>query len=215
MSDQINLKEADRKVFTASFDDGLLDIFLAGFVLMFAVAPFLSRYIGDFWSSAIFLPFWGALYLILRWIRVHIVNPRIGTVKFGLNRIKKLTTFTIIMLVLNILFLILGMLAFIIPTDSGWHFILPFGAMVLILFSLAGYLLDLNRLYIYGLMLALAAPVGEWLYQTFKVPHHGYPVSYGFCSLVFLLVGLFKFISIVRENPLPPEDLSILETNNG
>jgi hypothetical protein len=38
--------------------------------------------------------------------------------------------------------------------------------MVLILFSLGGSFLDLKRLYIYDLMLALAAPVGEWLYQT-------------------------------------------------
>ena len=215
MSHETNLKEADRKIFKTSLDDGLLDIFLAGFVLMFAVAPFLSRYLGDFWSSAIFLPFLGALYLLLRWLRVHVVNPRIGTVKYGLVRRKKITAFTIVMLVLNTAFLILGMLAFTIPSDSGWRFILPFGAMVLILFSLAGYFLDLNRLYVYGLMLALAAPVGEWLYQNFGASHHGYPVTYGFSALVILLVGLVKFITLVRNNPLPPEDLSLLETNNG
>jgi len=215
MSDEINLKEADRKIFSTSFDDGLLDIFLASVVLMFALAPFLSKYLGDFWSSFIFLPFWGALYLILRWLRVHVVNPRIGTVKYGPIRKKKITAFTIVMLVLNTIFLLLGMVAFAIPGDSGWRFILPFGAMVLILFSLAGYFLDLTRLYVYGLMLALAAPVGEWLYQNFGASHHGYPVTYGLSALVIFLVGLAKFITLVRDNPLPPEDLSLLETNNG
>ena len=215
MSQNINLKEADRKIFSTSFDDGLLDIFLASFVLMFAVAPFLSRYLGDFWSSAIFLPFWGALYLILRWLRVHVVNPRIGTVKYGPIRRKKITAFIIVMLVLNILFLVLGLVAFTIPSESGWRFILPFGAMVMILFSLGGYYLDLKRLYVYGLMLALAAPAGEWLYQTYKVPHHGYPVSYGLSAMIILLVGLVKFTTLVRNNPLPPEDLSLVETNNG
>jgi hypothetical protein len=215
MSEQLDLKVADRKVFTASFDDGLLDIFLASFVLMFAVAPFLSRYLGDFWSSFVFLPFWGLVYLVLRWLRVHVVTPRIGTVKYGRKRRKKLTVFTIVMLVLNTAFLLLGVLAFTMPTDSGWRFILPFGAMVLILFSLGGYFLDLTRLYIYGLMLALAAPVGEWLYQNFQVPHHGYPVTYGLTAVVIFLVGLVKFITLVRDNPLPPDDLSLLETNNG
>ena len=215
MSDEINLKEADRKIFSTSFDDGLLDIFLASFVLMFAVAPFLSKYLGDFWSSFIFLPFWGALYLILRWLRVHVVNPRIGTVKYGPIRRKKITAFTIVMLVLNTVFLILGMVAFAIPGDSGWRFILPFGAMVLILFSLAGYFLDLTRLYVYGLMLALAAPVGEWLYQNFGASHHGYPVTFGLSALVIFLVGLVKFITLVRDNPLPPEDLSLIEPKNG
>jgi hypothetical protein len=119
------------------------------------------------------------------------------------------------MLVLNILFLLLGIVAFIIPSESGWRYILAFGAQVLILFSLGGYFLDLKRLYVYGLMLALAAPVGEWLYQTYKVPHHGYPVTYGLSALIIFLVGLAKFITLVRNNPLPPEDLSLLETNNG
>jgi hypothetical protein len=215
MSQNIDLKQADNKVFTASLNDGLLDIFLTSFVLMFVVALFLSRYLGDFWSAFIFLPFWGLVYLVLRWLRVHVVNPRIGTVKYGPIRRKKITAFTIVMLVLNILFLLLGIVAFIIPSVSGWRFILAFGAQVLILFSLGGYFLDLKRLYVYGLMLALAAPVGEWLYQTYKVPHHGYPVTYGLSALIIFLVGLAKFITLVRNNPLPPEDLSLLETNNG
>ena len=115
MSQNIDLKQADRKVFTASLNDGLLDIFLASFVLMFAVAPFLSRYLGDFWSSFIFLPFWGIVFLVLRWLRVHVVNPRIGTVKYGPIRRKKITAFVIVMLILNILFLLLGLVGKSIP----------------------------------------------------------------------------------------------------
>ena len=215
MSNEINLKEADRKVFSASFDDGLLDIFLASFVLMFAVVPFLSRYLGDFWSSFIFLPVWGLVYLIIRWLRSHIVTPRTGTVKYGPMRKKKLTAFTIVMLVLNTIFLLLGMVAFLMPSGSGWRFTLMFSVIVLISFSLAGYFLDLTRLYVYGLMLALAIPVGEWLYQTFGVPHHGFPVSFGLSAVIILLVGLVKFISLLRNNPLPPEDLSLMEPDNG
>ena len=215
MSKEINLKEADRKIFTASFDDGLLDIFLASFVLMFAVAPFLSVYLGDFWSSFVFLPFWGIVYLVLRWLRVHVVIPRTGSVKFGSLRKKKLTAFTIVMLVLNTIFLILGMVAFTFPGESGWRFILPFGAMVLILFSLGGYFLGLTRLYVYGLMLALAPVVGEWLYQKFGASHHGYPVTYGLSAAIIFLIGLVKFITLVRDNPIPPEDLSLMEPENG
>ena len=57
----ISIKEADRKVFRTSFDDGIVDIFISSVVLMFALAPFLSVYLGDFWSSVIFLPFWGVV----------------------------------------------------------------------------------------------------------------------------------------------------------
>ena len=215
MSQNINLKEADRKIFSASFDDGLLDIFLACWLLIFILGPFLSVYLGDFWSSFVFLPYWGVVYLILRWVRKHVVNPRIGSVKYGPIRIKKLTTFTILMLVLNIIFLLLGIVAFLMPIGSGWRFILPFSAMLLISFSLGGYFLGLTRLYVYGLILALAIHVGEWLYQNFGASHHGFPVTFGFVATIIFLVGLVKFITLVRDNPLPPEDLPILEPDNG
>ena len=74
----ISIKEADRKVFRTSFDDGLVDIFISSWVLMFVVVLFLSVYLGDFWSSAIFLPFLGAVYLILLWIRKNVIKPRAG-----------------------------------------------------------------------------------------------------------------------------------------
>ncbi|MBK5109021.1 MAG: hypothetical protein JJE12_12860 [Anaerolineales bacterium] len=44
----ISVKEADRQVFRSGLEDGLVDIFLSSFVLMWAVAPYLSLYIGDF-----------------------------------------------------------------------------------------------------------------------------------------------------------------------
>ncbi|MGB3702110.1 MAG: hypothetical protein WA997_12650, partial [Anaerolineales bacterium] len=61
---KISIEEADRQVFRSSFEDGLVDIYISGVVLMLVVAPFLSVNLGAFWSSAIFLPFWGAIYLV-------------------------------------------------------------------------------------------------------------------------------------------------------
>ena len=34
-------------------------------------------------------------------------------------------------------------------------------------------------------------------------------------AAIIFLVGLVKFITLVRDNPLPPEDLPILEPDNG
>lgn len=58
MSQQISLKEAERKAFRSKYNDGLWDILLGCFFLMFAVAPYLSPTLGDFWSSVAFVPFW-------------------------------------------------------------------------------------------------------------------------------------------------------------
>lgn len=215
MSENVNLKEADRRVFTASFEDGLVDIFLSSVVLMFAVAPFLSVYLGDFWSSVIFLPFWGVIYLVIRWIRKNVIKPRSGVVKYGPMRRKKMTLFTGIMLALNVIFVILGMFAFFMPQSPGWTVTIPFSAMLLISFSLAGYLLDVTRFYVYGLMLAGGFFVGEWLYQTYGVSHHGYPIVFGISAGIIFLTGLIKLITFINDNPLPTDEAMQWEGENG
>jgi hypothetical protein len=65
MSPQISLKEAERKVFKTTQNDGLWDIFLGCFLLIFVIAPYLSGTLGDLWSSVVFLPFWALVYLAI------------------------------------------------------------------------------------------------------------------------------------------------------
>jgi hypothetical protein len=86
MSEAISLKQIEKKAFKSTHGDGLWDILLGCFVLMFAVAPLLSARLGDFWSSAVFLPFWGGVYLVIRFLRKNVVAPRVGTAKFGRAR---------------------------------------------------------------------------------------------------------------------------------
>jgi len=57
MSSQISLKEAEQKVFKTAYNDGLWDIFLGCFFMIFVIAPYLSESLGDFWISVVFLPF--------------------------------------------------------------------------------------------------------------------------------------------------------------
>lgn len=111
MSERISLKEAERKVFASAFGDGLWDILIGCVILMFAVAPFLSRSLGDFWSSAVFVPFWALAYLIAWLVRKHIVRPRFGVVKFGSWRRARLTRFSVGMLVLNLVAFVLGIVS--------------------------------------------------------------------------------------------------------
>jgi hypothetical protein len=103
MSQKISLKEAERKAFRATYNDGLWDILLGCVFLMFVIAPFLSPSLGDYWSSVVFLPFWGLVFLGIRLIRKHVVTPRVGVVNFGLSRKTKLAKFTVVMLAVNYL----------------------------------------------------------------------------------------------------------------
>ena len=208
MSQQISLKDAERKVFQSTFADGLWDVFLGCFALEFAIAPLLSTSLGDFWSSAVFLPFFGVVYLIIRGVRKNVVAPRVGVVEFGAARKTRLKKFSVAMLVVNVIAFILGIVAFLgfgSLTGGGPPIIL--GLILLIGFSSAAYFLDFPRLYIYGLLGALAPQVGEWLFQNMGASHHGFPIMFGIMAGIMILTGLVTFTRFLRNNPVPAGDM--------
>ena len=208
MSHQISLKDAERKVFQSTFADGLWDVFLGCFALQFAIAPLLSVSMGDFWSSAIFLPFFGGVYLVIWVVRKKIVAPRIGEVEFGAARKTRLKKFTVTMLVINLIAFILGLVAaFRFSSIPAMGPTIIFSLILLIGFSTAAYFLDFPRLYLYGLLGALAPLIGEWLYQNLGASHHGFPIVFGVIAGIMILTGLVIFARFLLNNPLPAGDM--------
>jgi len=207
MSQQISLKEAERRAFQATHTDGLWDVMLGAFFLMFAIAPLLSVRLGDFWSSVVFLPFWALVYLVVVLLRRNVIAPRVGTARIGRPRQMRLMKFSIAMLVVNVIALVLGILAALnIGRMSGQMMGVLLGLILLFGFSTAAHVLDFPRLYLYALLMGFAAPVGEWLFARGLVSHHGYPVVFGTISGIMILTGLVIFLRLLRENPVP--DLS-------
>jgi hypothetical protein len=214
MQTPLSLKTAERRAFQTTFADGLWDIFIGCFALMFAIAPLLSETLGDFWSSAVFLPFFGAVYLAIWLTRKYVVALRIGTVSFARPRREKIARFTMIMLVVNVVIGVLGILVALFFTTSpsseqaqqvGFVISLVLGLFLLAGFSLAGYLLDFPRLYFYGLLLFIGPFLGEWLFQNHLAVHHGYPIVFGFIAGVMIITGLVSFLRLLKHNP--PLDL--------
>lgn len=206
MSQPISLKEAERKVFRTAYDDGLWDVFLGSFLLLFAVAPLLSPMLGDAWSSVVFLPFWVVVFAVIRLIRKHVVAPRVGVVRFGRARQTRLRRFSAIMLGMNAALLILG---FVVAPNlgkvPGQMIAFGVGAMFLIAFSIAAYFLDISRYYVYGLLAGLAPLVGEWLWIRGYASNHGFPITFGVTAAIMILAGLIVFARLLRDNPLPTE----------
>jgi hypothetical protein len=208
MNDQISLKAVERKVFVSFFQDGLVDIFIGAFFTQFVFALYLSESLGDFWSSAVFVPIWGLLFVILWLVRKYVVKPRVGEVKFGEWRVKRLMRFNVIILVVLLGSAILAAIsAATFDLLPDWMPLAPlsFSITLLIGFSLAGFFLDYTLFYVYGVLLAAAPIVGEWLWTNMNVPHHGFQVTFGFASAVMILVGLVRLIRLIRANPLPTE----------
>jgi hypothetical protein len=215
MSEKISLKMAERKVFRTAFRDGLWDILIGCFVLQFAIAPLLSRRLGDFWSSAVFIPLWVLVFVAIRLGKKHIVRPRIGLVKFGPARVKILTRLTTVMVAVNLAAFILGVyVAFNFKVFPGWMYPLFMGLMVLALSSVAAYALNTPRYFVYGLLFLFSFAIGEWLFIQFRVPHHGFPVTFGITAAIIILTGLSQFFRFLRDNPLP-SDRTPLEESAG
>ena len=200
MPEKISLRNAEKQAFTAAYQDGLWDIFIGCVVLMFVIGPYLSPSLGDFWSTAVFAPFWALVYLAIWLIRKHIVTPRIGQVRVSAWRQARLVRFNLVTFIALFVAFVLGILSAVrFDAVPGWIHTARFALAVLIVFSLAAYYLNINRLYIYGVLIATSPLVGEWLWVKFGAPHHGYPITFGVTAALILGTGLLLFIRLLRD----------------
>lgn len=206
MSDVISLKKAERNIFLRATQDGLTDIFIGCIFLIFAIAPFLSISLGDFWSTVVFIPFWAVIAIGIWLIRRYVVKPRIGEVRFGAARKTRLRKFSVVMLCVNVIALLLGIWAsFNSEVLPGRLISMHFGFLCLALFSIAAYFLNYRRLYVYGLLVGLSPMVGEWLWVRGLASHHGFPITFGVVAGIMILTGLYVFVHFLKDNPVPGE----------
>jgi hypothetical protein len=164
-----DLRRIELSAYRSVMDSGLWDLFLASIVAMLAIAPLLSVYLGDFWSSVVFLPVFVALLVMIRVLQSRVIKPRIGTVEFARPRRQRLVMLTVIMLVVNIIAFAVGLVASArAPAVDGMVVSLGMSLVILVGFSLAAYLLEIPRVFFYGLLLAGAPPgvchsdSGQW-----------------------------------------------------
>jgi hypothetical protein len=194
------LKKLERATFLATADTGLWDIFLASILAMFAIAPHLSVHLGDFWAAGVFLPVYALLLWGMHLVKTRVIQPRIGMVEYARPRQRRLKSLGVIMLVVNVVALVLGLVAaYWFPMGQGAIVPIYLSVILLLGFSTAAFLLGVPRVFFYGLMVAAAPPIGEFLFQRGYATHHGFPVVFGICALVILIAGIVRFVRF-----LPP-----------
>ena len=201
----VDLKRMERATFRSVADSGLWDMLLASLVSMLAIAPLLSGRLGDFWSSAVFLPLFAVILLGIRVVQARVIEPRIGVVEFSRPRRRRLTMLSVIMLVVNVVAFVAGLVAASrAPSLQGPIVPLTMSLMMLVGFSLAAFFLEIPRVFGYGLLLAAAPPVGEALFRRGYASHHGFPVVFGVCATVILVCGIIRFVRFLP----PPLDVN-------
>ena len=199
-----DLSKRERDAFVSVMDSGLSDILLASFTTFFAVAPLLSDLLGDFWSSAVFIPFWIAVFLVVSAIRKNVVIPRVGQVRWSAPRQKKLKTTSWAMLAVNVVVFVIGLVALLNYRPNGssqWVYPTALSLTMLVLLSIGAYALSLPRFYFYAILLAICPAVGEYLFQEGLASHHGFPIVFGIASVVIASIGLLKLAKVVKLDP--------------
>ncbi len=221
MTEDIDLKVLEKKVYQRYFEDGLWDIFLSLIILSIGVAPLFSLLLNipDPWNDII--PALGVnilAFLIFYFGKKYITVPRIGFVKFGPKRKakqKKLKLFLFIVFIVNIILFILpfsGITSYIQIEQYIIFLLLGFGFFTFP-FCVVAYFLDFTRLYYYAFSLGIG------LFLTYLLePTLGNPLNtiliFGGIGGVILIIGLIYFIRFLKQFPLP-KDIPKQEVTDG
>ena len=208
MSQTISLRELERKAWSSVFQDGLWDIYLGLLLLAMAISALLSDVgFSESWGMATCIGL-DVLAMLVLWAGKKIITvPRMGRVKFGPKRKTRLSW---VMVVLFISVLV-GAGVFLAASAMrgsrpGWlnaAFFAPAVWVVnaIVVFSLGAYFLDFSRLYLIGVMYALAVPL-RIVFRKFADIDLSF-MAFGVPAAVILITGLVVFVRFLRDYPLP------------
>lgn len=207
MSEQLNIDQIERKVWTSFFADGLWDIYLGLLLMAMGVNHILSR--SDMPQGQVMAVFIGleiAAALVLWFGKRLITRPRMGSVRLGQKakaRRVKARVLLLFSVVVGLILFAVGMVA----QRQGLSFgnpgvVMPlvWAANMLLVFGLGGYFLRFPRLYVVAIMYAIAVPLdltlseltgrdlGAW---AFLVP-----------AVVILCMGGVVFWRFLRNYPV-------------
>ena len=187
--------------------DGLLDIFIGIYVLLFGIGISLMT-MTDF-NMWFIIPAIFPAIMIPIWIsaKKRITMPRIGYVNFGIRGVNKMMAIFIGLMVAGLgVFMVFGLGT---SMGEGWALtlrdffisnsmlIISIGA--LIVSSLFAYTMGLKRLYGYGLLIFILFFTGHFI----TIPFEYFLLTIGF---VIIISGFTLLLQFIRKYPLPQGD---------
>ena len=193
-----SLRKLEKNSWKASFKSGLIEIAI-GLVLVVSSICHIFDDLRYYFMPLYLIP---VLFLILT--KKNIVIPRMGMVKFSKQRRRKSKLFHI---VITAILLFLVLLTVFSTTTYLPEFIaaeISITSIILLICFAAAYFLDLNRLFLYGLIIAGAFNLSELFRENpGRMPDGGY--AYLMASIVFLIAGGIYFFRFLRKYPIPAE----------
>lgn len=204
MQQNINLKELEMKAYTSYHEDGLLDLFLGLGIIGFVETVFFNMT-----STASIIPALAIVFYMVA--KKKITIPRIGHVKFSLNRNPRLLFVQGLLVLILLLGLFFGLLVWRVDASGETPFWMKIvlekyphlvvGLVGALLFCLTAYATGIGRFYGYS-TLTLILFVGGWM---LGIQAKRIALLFG---VAMVLAGFALLICFLRKYPKAKEETS-------
>jgi hypothetical protein len=207
MTKKNSLREIEKKTYMSYHQDGLLDIFIGIYVLLFGIGISLMT-LTDF-SMWFIIPAIFPAIMIPIWIsaKKRITMPRIGYVNFGVRGVNKMMAIFIGLMVAGLgVFMVFGLGT---SMGEGWaltlrdffisNSMLIIGIGAAAVSSLFAYTMGLKRLYGYALLTFVLFFTAHFI----TIPFEYFLLTIGF---VIIISGFVLLMQFIRKYPLPQGD---------
>ena len=206
------MKEIEKKTYMSYHQDGLIDVFVGVYILLFGSGILLNS-VTDF-STGFVIPAIFPAIMIPIWIsaKKRVTMPRIGYVKFGVRGANKMMAIFLGLAVAGLgVFMMFGLGA---SMGEGWALTLRdflisnnmiiIGIAAATISSLFAYTMGLKRLYAYGLLSLVLFFTGHFI----TIPFEYILFTIG---LAIIINGFVLLIQFIRKYPLTLGDKTIAE----
>ncbi|MBT4483842.1 MAG: hypothetical protein HOC71_09215 [Candidatus Latescibacteria bacterium] len=192
MTNDVNLKKIEKDAYCMSnVQDGLYDIM---FGLVFVVPALLSKL---HLSDNFIIPVYAIFLLVFTIARRTITVPRVGHVKFGAGRIRKLRVVSAVLAAsMASLFVLLFSKRGNVLAGRILLSLFVAAVIIMLVFSFLAYFMNNRRYYLYGVLFGVTIPLSRTL-ELYGVIQDRHTFTL-FLSAVVLAIGLLTFIRFLR-----------------
>jgi hypothetical protein len=202
MTEDIDIKSFEKKIFKVSSEDGLLDIYLG--VLFIGMAFPLPWTIILLYSIVI-----GIAFPLFYFGKKYVAVPRTGIVKLSIRRSptkKRLMIFLIINVIITFIVFIFTLLGMFQIQLNPYLAMLLIGLLFLTLpFSILAFFMKTPRYYLVAIVMGASLLLAEYLREIVGGPFH-FAIAFSICGSVVLIMGVIVLIRFLRRYPLSKEE---------
>lgn len=205
MSDEIDLKEIERRALTAYHEDGLLDIFWGGYLLFLGLVVFTPME----YRLIVVMPTALGILLYDR-AKKRVTYPRLGYVKFTKEMEARVLRDTIIVIFVAWFVTLAGLFTNMgVPERASWlvlflnrYNLLFQGGVLALIFLMLGRIMSISRLYHYSVISLLVFSAGYfYLDSPYIVSLQNLGVPCAIIGLIMVGIGASRLQRFIGKYP--------------